>query len=360
MAKCCPANCIVPPHILRHLLESEDAEVRRIALNTLLATTQMRAERKLMQFGGFVANGAGTKNRTIFNCANASTVTSAAILRAEGAGPVKDASANAAYDGFGATYDFFRTVLGRNSLDNRGMRLEGYVHYGQSYNNAFWNGRQMLFGDGDGVLFTDFTGSLDVIAHELGHGVTQFTAGLAYHNQSGALNESMSDVFGSMVKQWALKQDAAKADWLIGADIFTPRMKGDALRSMKNPGTAYDNPTLGKDPQPKHMKNYQKLPDNDEGDWGGVHINSGIPNHAFYLAATAIGGKSWEAAGRIWYESLRESEPETDFAAFASKTFLYASNHYGAKSAEAKAVKAAWTGVGVAVGVKVAKPARAH
>src|SRR6185369_4573404 len=103
------------------------------------------------------------------------------------------------------------------------------------------------FGDGDGEIFTDFTASLDVIAHELTHGVTEYTANLEYHNQSGALNESISDAFGSMVKQWALHQDVHTADWLIGAEVFSPGVAADALRSMKAPGTAYDNPMFGRD-----------------------------------------------------------------------------------------------------------------
>ena len=126
-------------------------------------------------------------------------------------------------------------------------------------------------------LFTSFTQSLDVIGHELTHGVTEFTAGLEYHNQSGALNESISDVFGSLVKQWTLHQDANSADWLIGAEVFTPANAGDALRSLKAPGTAYDNPLFGKDPQPAHMGEFQNLPDTRAGDNGGVHVNSGHP-----------------------------------------------------------------------------------
>ena len=171
------------------------------------------------------------------------------------------------------------------------MRLEGYVHRGTKYNNAFWDGQEMVFGDGDGRVFTDFTGSLDVIGHELTHGVTEFTAGLEYHNQSGALNESLSDVFGSLVKQWKLGQTADQADWLVGVEVFTPMIEADALRSLKEPGTAYDNALLGKDPQPGHMSDYVELPDTDDGDNGGVHVNSGIPNKAFYLTAVGIGGR---------------------------------------------------------------------
>ena len=164
------------------------------------------------------------------------------------------------------------------------------MHYGRGYDNAFWDGTQMVFGDGDGTVFNRFTIAVDVIGHELTHGVTEHTAALVYQGQSGALNESISDVFGSLVKQQALGQDAAAADWLIGAGLFTAQVKGVALRSMKAPGTAYDDPQLGKDPQPATMADYVETTDDN----GGVHLNSGIPNHAFYLAATAIGGHAWE------------------------------------------------------------------
>ena len=134
----------------------------------------------------------------------------------------------------------------------------------------------------------------------------------------------MSDVFGSLVKQWSLNQTAAEADWLIGAEVFTPGVEADALRSMKAPGKAYDNDTFGKDPQPDHMSKFVHLPDTDEGDNGGVHINSGIPNKAFYLTATDIGGFAWEAPGHIWYEALKASSAETDFQQFADTTFAKA------------------------------------
>lgn len=138
-------------------------------------------------------------------------------------------------------------------------------------------------------------------------GVTQRTADLPYHQQSGALNESISDVFGSMVKQYALNmQEAKDADWLIGAEIFMPGVQAQGLRSMKAPGTAYDDPRFGKDDQPSHMRDYKELPDDDDpfNDFGGVHVNSGIPNHAFFLVATALGGHSWDRAGPIWYDTL--------------------------------------------------------
>jgi Zn-dependent metalloprotease len=237
---------------------------------------------------------------------------------------------NNAFEGLGKTRDFYKSVFNRDSIDDRGMRLDAYVHFDRGFNNAFWDGSRMIFGDGDGRMFSDFTGSLDVIGHELTHGVTQNTAALEYSRQPGALNESMSDVFGSLIKQWALGQTAETADWLIGAEIFTPMIKGDALRSMKAPGTAYDNPMMGKDPQPDHMRKY----DQSSRDNYGVHINSGIPNKAFYETAIAIGGDAWEAPGHIWYRSLLASDQQTDFQKFANTTFSIAGQNFGPNSLE--------------------------
>ncbi|MFB7245629.1 M4 family metallopeptidase [Streptomyces populi] len=271
-----------------------------------------------------------------------------------------DVSANRAFDGLGATRDFYKAVFNRDSIDGRGMRLTAFVHYDKRYNNAFWDGHQMVFGDGDGKMFSDFTGSVDVIGHELAHGVTENTAGLEYHNQSGALNESMSDVFGSLVKQWSLKQSADEADWLIGPEIFTPGIDADALRSMKAPGHAYDNDLFGKDPQPDNMENYIKLPDNEMGDFGGVHFNSGIPNKAFYLTAVRVGGFAWEAPGLIWYESLKASHAETQFQEFANTTYRKAAELFGDDSAEQLAVLAAWQDVGIQISGILAGVARAR
>jgi Zn-dependent metalloprotease len=228
------------------------------------------------------------------------------------------------------------------------MKLDSTVHYGEDYNNAFWNGTQMVYGNGDGEIFQRFTKSIDVIGHELTHGVTQYEAALEYEGQAGALNESFSDVFGSLVKQYALKQRADKADWLIGAGLFTNKIKGVALRSMKEPGSAYNDPTIGKDPQPGHMKNYVKT----SSDNGGVHINSGIPNKAFYLAAIELGGYAWEKAGRIWYVTLTERLRErANFQNAANTTYEVAGTLYGKDSHEQNVVKKAWDQVGVKIKV---------
>src|SRR5262245_7558030 len=342
---CYCLNCITPRHMLRKLLESPDSEIRESAVNTLVSTARLRGERTVR--AGFAAASRGNGRRTIFDCEHGTVLSAAAVARSEEGLLSADGSVNRAFDGLGATRDFYKQVLDRNSIDGRGMPLGGYVHRGVHYNNAFWDGDGMVFGDGDERLFTDFTKSLDVIAHELTHGVTEFTAGLEYHGQSGALNESISDVFGSLVKQWSLQQTAADADWLIGAEVFTPGVGADALRSMKAPGHAYDSPIFGEDPQPDHISKFVHLPDTD--DDGGVHINSGIPNKAFYLTAMGIEGFAWEAPGHIWYEALKASNPKTQFQEFADTTYEKAGDLYGTNSREQQAVLTAWAEVGIRI-----------
>jgi Zn-dependent metalloprotease len=348
-SQCRCINCITPPHILKKLIDNSDSRIRDAALRTMLSTSRLRGERAVR---GLLAPALATSThgrRTVFDCANITSISSATVARTEDGAATADNSVNSAFDGLGSTRDFYKDVFDRDSIDGRGMRLNGYVHFGSAFNNAFWDGSHMVFGDGDGVLFTDFTGSIDVIAHELTHGVTELTAGLQYHNQSGALNESMSDVFGSLVKQWSRKQTADQADWLIGSEIFTPEIDADALRSMKAPGTAYNNKLFGRDPQPDHMSKFVMLPDTDEGDNGGVHINSGIPNKAFYLTAIGIGGNAWEAPGHIWYAALKASSELTNFQEFADLTHVTAGQLFGSQSAEQQAVVSAWREVGIRI-----------
>jgi Zn-dependent metalloprotease len=285
-----------------------------------------------------------TKQRTI-STANSEETLPGVVVRGEGSQPTGDTAIDEAYDGLGYTFDFFWEVYQRNSIDDEGMPLNATVHYGQDYNNAFWNGRRMVFGDGDGQLFNRFTAALDVIGHELAHGVTEDESGLVYMFEPGALNEHLSDVFGSLIKQRVLGHTAEQADWLIGAGLLGADVSGVALRSMKEPGTAFDDPVLGKDPQPGHMDDFV----NTWEDNGGVHINSGIPNRAFHLAATAIGGYAWEKAGRIWYEASRDVRltPEMRIAQFARLTTDVAGQLYGTGSAEQQAVGDAWAQVGL-------------
>ncbi len=337
-------SCILPSHMLRSIAERGTPAQRARALQALAVSERIRGRREFLgDIATATAIASTVKQRTVYDAKGGSSLPGT-LVRSEGQKPVKDVAVNEAYDGAGATWDLYYDVYGRNSIDDRGMPLVSSVHYRVDYDNAFWDGSQMVYGDGDGTLFERFTKCIDVIGHELTHGVTQYEANLEYADQPGALNESFSDVFGSLVKQWSLGQTAARADWLIGAGLFAPGVKGKALRSMAAPGTAYDDPVLGKDPQPADMAHYVKTTDDN----GGVHINSGIPNRAFYLAATAIGGRAWEKAGTVWYVTLRDRlRPGSDFAAAATLTTTVARELYGAQSAAAKAVKAAWRKVGV-------------
>lgn len=333
---------IIPPHILDAIGRNGTAAERRSAWATLALSERLRGTRPILAALP-VATPTGEKRRDVFDAHETSKLPGK-LVRAEGQPVSKDVAVNEAYDGAGATYDFYFEAYGRNSIDDHGMRLDSSVHYGKGYDNAFWNGAQMVYGDGDGTLFQRFTKSVDVIGHELTHGVTAREANLDYRDQPGALNESISDVFGSLVKQHGLGQTAAEADWLIGEGLFTAKVHGTALRSMKAPGTAYDDPVLGRDPQPTHMKDFVQTTDDD----GGVHINSGIPNHAFYLAAVALGGPAWEKAGRIWYVALCDRLKATsDFAEASRLTAAVALDLFGAASPEAKAVQSAWRAVGV-------------
>ncbi|NNM48034.1 protealysin inhibitor emfourin [Knoellia koreensis] len=344
---------IVPPYLLEAMAggEGDVAQIARRTLQVDATHRQRRAGRPTAtpEPGGAATpkpqadDGSGPQ-RVISDAGGTETLPGTKV-RGEGDPVTGDEAADEAYDGLGATWQLYATAYGRDSLDDKGLPLLATVHYGRNYDNAFWDGTQMVFGDGDGQVFNRFTVAVDVIGHELTHGVTELTAGLTYQGQPGALNESVSDVFGSLVRQQLLGQSADEADWLIGAGLFTPQVKGVALRSMKAPGTAYDDPQLGKDPQPATMDGYVETTDDN----GGVHINSGIPNHAFYLAATAIGGNAWEKAGQVWYDTLTGSgiAADCDFATFAGLTVAAAEARYAAGSPEATVVRDAWVRVGV-------------
>ena len=343
----CSIACIIPPVLLEELArraaddEERDALLRTLSLDASLRiarvhnslTAQRRNRATIRQ-----SATAGSPQRTIYDCHGLEPPSDPEQVRAEGDPPSDDVAVNEAYDGLGDTYAFYWDQFKRDSIDDQGMPLHGWVHYGLDYDNAFWDGEQMVFGDGK--VFDRFTKSLDVIGHELTHGVTEHEAGLQYLNESGALNESVSDVFGSLVKQYKLGQAADAADWLIGADLVKPGFPGRALRSMIEPGTAWDG-----DDQPAHMDGYvQTMSDN-----GGVHTNSGIPNKAFAELALALGGPAWERAGRIWYETLRDPQVRANatFREFAGRTAAAARSLYGAGSDEVNAVVACWDGVGV-------------
>ncbi len=338
----------VPPYVQSSLADNADgAAGDQFQIDLSDAARQRRGsaiERAAAEEGpGLAPAPSGTSRREVYDSAT-TTNQRVTLVRFEGSPETKDVEVMNAYDNAGVVRAYFKQELNRNSIDNRGLDLVLNVHYGVKFNNAFWDGDEMTFGDGDGVIFSGFARSLDVVAHELAHGVTQFTSGLIYQNESGALNEHFSDVFGTAITQWSNGEGPADADWLIGDEIMGPDLYGEALRSMRHPGTAYDNPILGKDPQPAHYKDRYT----GTGDNGGVHINSGIPNRAFYLTATGLGDTL--VAARIWYHALHFLKPKATFAQAAvqvaeSARILVKAGvvHKGAT----QIVRGAWRAVGV-------------
>lgn len=345
-------QCIMPPYMVEAVKMRGTAKMKKMAEEVEAQAAKARIARTLAApAGGYkiaprlAPDEAASVEREVYDAKNRATLPGK-LVRGEGDPESSEKAVNEAYEGAGDVHKLYLEVFQRNSLDGEGLLLVSSVHVRRKFNNAFWNGEQMAYGDGDGVIFKPLTGSLSVIGHELSHGVVQFSGGLVYQDQSGALNESFADVFGALTVQYQLGQSAAEADWLIGAEILGPDIEGEALRSMKAPGLAYDDPILGKDPQPFHMDLYV----NTSSDSGGVHINSGIPNHAFYLLAQLLGGKAWEKAGHIWYDTMQEiNNPYTTFAEWADKTVEVARVRHGAGSREAALTRRAWKLVGITV-----------
>jgi hypothetical protein len=332
----------IPAYLLERLATvcDDDHPCRR----TLVIDRRLRSARSAAVPRASAASGAPAW--TIHTANNGSQLPGTPV-RAEGEPASGDVAVDEAYAGIESTLAMLEEVYGRSSYDGAGAPVSATVHYERNYDNAFWDGTQLVFGDGDGDVFERFTKPVDVLAHELSHALTEHTAGLIYQGQSGALNESVSDAFASCLKQRVLGQDAADADWLIGEGIFKPGVQGRALRSMSEPGTAYDDPRIGRDPQVGSMDDYIETTDDD----GGVHLNSGIPNRAFHLAATAIGGNAAEGAGRIWYDALTGGgiTPTSDFAGFADAVIHAAGEH-------TDMVADAWKQVGVTSSTATPEP----
>jgi Zn-dependent metalloprotease len=350
-------HAIVPPWLLDRIAAADPQypTAAEAARRSLLRDAPMREWRNATEAPPFVEHDeepqtpsilaeSARPDRRISDAGGEETLPGR-LVRREGEPPTGDAAADEAYDGLGETFRLFARVFDRDAIDGAGGALEATVHFGDHYDNAFWDGERMVFGDGDGEVFRGFTDSLSVVGHELAHGVTERTARLRYSGQSGALNEHISDVFGALVEQYAMGQDAAAATWLIGEGVFTSAVQGRALRDMLNPGTAYDDDVLGRDPQPAHYRDYIETTDDN----GGVHLNSGIPNRAFALAARELGGFAWEHVGRIWYDTLTNGRlhPNDGFHAFAAETIRAAEQRYGADSREARAVESGWREVGI-------------
>jgi Zn-dependent metalloprotease len=348
ISPCHPIQCILPPHMVEAIKIRGDDYQRQMALDIETEAASFRADRVAaapptsFHAAPLVAAAAQTvASIKVYDCSGTASLPGQLVNNTPNSG---DTEADQAHDGAQETYNLYLNEFQRDSLDGNGLPLDSSVHYRQNYNNAFWNGSQMAYGDGDGIVFKALTGDIAVIGHELSHGVVQYSGGLVYRDQSGALNEHIADVFGSLTKQERTGENAANADWLVGEGILGNGINGVALRSMKAPGTAYDDNLLGKDPQPYHMDDYV----NTFSDNGGVHINSGIPNHAFYLLAIMLGGSAKDQAGHIWYDALQSiNNPHARFSEWAEETVIQARQRFGVGSIEAILTRRAWKLVGI-------------
>jgi len=351
----CGINCIITPHMMEGIKSKGDKDQSKFALH---AEKVAKSERSLREsfslnaqgssddqgvFEGVIGSAStGGLNRVIYDAQNRSS-RPGVLVRKEISPEYSDLDVNNVYDRLGSTYNLFKDIYSRDSLDGKGLPLVATVNYRTGYSNAFWNGSQMVFGDGDANLFKDFTG-ITIVAHELTHGVVQYSGGLDYKDQSGALNESCADIFGVLTEQYQKKQEAKDASWLVGEGLFGPSVNGIALRSMVEPGNAYNDSVLGRDPQPYSMRDYVRT----TSDNGGVHINSGIPNHAFYLLSMLLGGNAWEKAGMIWYKTLQDNDnSKIGFREWALLTIESAKELFGNGSREHRLTKHAWKLVNV-------------
>ena len=336
---------IIPKDILEKLSKDPDLseELRKAFEHTSRVTTELHKlrdqaivlARATSMFGARPPELAPFPAVTVYDCKHHQTLPG---LPVPNPGSSRDLTASRTFKETTAVANFYKQVFGRNSIDGFGMTMMSSIHYGVNYNNAMWNGSQMIYGDGDNNIFIDFTASNDVIGHELTHGVTQHTLQLVYSGDAGGLNESLSDCFGSMFRQWQANQDTTHADWLIGHDIMGPiaKTKGyTCLRNMANPADAH---CLA--PQP--TKYSQITPGMDP------HYSSGPPNFAFFLACKAVGGKSWEKVGQIWYRALTGvPSPNMKMKEFADRTRKLATQMYSSVPTVATAVDNAWKQVGL-------------
>jgi Zn-dependent metalloprotease len=342
---------IVPQDVLERLAGDPELsdELRRGLADTAALSDQFRAVRQQQAALSLAALRLPVTSKrkptpkphalpasNVYDCRNGTTLPGSQLTNP---GTSADGAAKRSYAESQAVAQFYWDIFQRDSVDDHNMTLVSSIHYSSSFNNAFWNGSQMVYGDGDGQVFVDFTQGNDVIGHELTHGVTQHSLALNYANEPGGLNESISDVFGSMFRQWQAKQDVSAADWLIGSDIMGPAAKKKGytcLRDMANPAASH---CLA--PQPTNFSQYHAGMD--------PHYSSGIPNLAFCKAAKAYGGKSWEKVGQIWYKALTMAPPTPNMhmKQFANRTRTLSSSVKPADAKLHKSIDDAWTAVGL-------------
>jgi len=343
-----PCGCcfIVPPSVLKALSMGQGVQPHDAAIfrESFAETQRLRMIREGHRMASLIgrrslptAASAHEPEEHLYDCRHRSTLPGRMVADPEHGGE----AFKTVFETTGKVASFYRTVLGRNSVDSQGMDLVSSLNYKRNYQNAFWDGQQMVYGNGDGHIFVDFWRSPDVIGHELTHGVTQNESGLQYEGESGALNESLSDCFGAVFSQWVAQMPASEdKGWLIGPGIMGPDAvaKGfTCLRDMVDPGAKH---CLS--PQPDSYDHFNPA--------GDVHENSGIPNKAFAVFARIVGGNAYDAPIKVWYTACtggRLSSHAT-FADFARSTIAVADAWTGPERvALAQAVRQAWREVRV-------------
>jgi Zn-dependent metalloprotease len=337
---------IVPQDVLERLAKdnSLSEELRKASADTSQISVEIRKLRNQAAAltsaatldGAALVTLAAAPMVTVYDCKHSKTLPGTPVPNP---GSSADTTAKRTFNETTGVADFYKKVFNRNSIDNAGMTMMSSIHFGVKFNNAMWNGSQMLYGDGDAAIFVDFTNGNDVIGHELTHGVTQHSLQLNYANDAGGLNESLSDCFGSMFRQWQANQDVTHADWLIGHDIMGPTAKAKGFTCLRNMANPADPHCLA--PQPTTYS--QITPGMDP------HYSSGPPNLAFCVACKTLGGKSWEKIGQVWYRALTGFGPSPNMKMkdFADRTRKLASQMYGGTPAVAAAVDKGWKQVGL-------------
>ena len=348
---CCVCYAI-PPKLRAHLVKRHGAANPAEPAHELLAA-KLRSGRLAKPAPHLPDQPDGPSHQWIFDAGHTEHLPGKVVWQ-EGDSAGADQSVNQVQKNVDITLRFFREVFNRHAIDGHGGRVDSSVHVSKRMGNALWTGHELAFGDGDDFA-GGFTGCLDIIAHEFTHGITQHLipgglgatktkagddgypiAELKLVGEPGALNESISDVFGSMVKQWKEDRLAAEADWLVGKGILLGH-GNHAVRSLKAPGDK--TVTCTEDRQIRHTSEFKEGLD--------VHDLAGVPSHAFYLAAIALKGKSWETLGPIWYQALQGLHPQSRFDDFARVTLKAAKALHPAGGPHVQALTDAWQAVGV-------------
>ena len=325
-----------PLRIFNKIIQYGSNQQKLSALQTL--TIALLSEKSKKTIGSFVTNA---KNITIKDARKSKLNYSSSGYKLADHSE-NDTDAIDVYYALSLAYDLYKNIFGRDSIDNKGKSLSALIHYPQ--NNTFFDGVNFIYGEGDGQITRKFTQAIDLSGRLFTYAVNQYDCNLRVEGEPGVIGIHLADVFGSLLKQYEMNQQSDEANWLVGEGIYTDKIKGKALRSLKAPGTAYDDPVLGKDLQPEHMKDYVRT----DTDNGGVHINCGIPNKCFYLIATQLGGYAWQKAGKIWYKSMNEDlTSNATLQDLANITIKVAGRIFGSKGKEERIVRNGWEAVGI-------------